>query len=339
MPSLYILKAVCAGLIVFIHLPGIGGQMEATMMQPLMRIGVPVFFMISGFFLVEGASLDATKVRKQLSKICILAIYIYAIYIGFLIIRNVLSDLPAISPRWVSWAFITRMLFIGDNVDSVLWYITAYIEALLIIWLLIKFLKPAEVVRLLTYISPFLLICAILFNRYSGLIGPTYDIAVSRNALTVALPCIFAGSMVRIYRNWFDQISHQCIVLAICIVLAYVEYWCLHIFDIDGSGADFNIMTFPLAFVTFINCVAKPNFKALPKKLGNALVSIGKNHSAGIYLYHSLAYQILALLIVMSGNTVFQIFANAEAIIVIILIFSLAKHYIKNRWSTVRLNS
>ncbi len=66
MPSLYILKAICSFLIVFIHLPGIA--FEATILQPLMRIGVPVFFMISGYFLISDKSISIIKVTRQLKK-------------------------------------------------------------------------------------------------------------------------------------------------------------------------------------------------------------------------------------------------------------------------------
>lgn len=328
MPSLYILKAVCAFLIVFIHLPGL--WYEAVVLQPLLRVGVPVFLMISGYFIAsKNNKIDITRVSRQLKKVVLLNISVYAVYIVFQIIRNIVLGLPTVNPKWLNINFILRMIFVGDNIDSILWYMTAYIEALVVLWILLRLFSYNTVRRTLSIIFPVLLLLAIIYNRYSFLIGYKYDIAISRNVLTVALPCMYMGILVRNYQKVIKSMKRIKIILAACIILAYVEYAILHIYDINGSGADFNIMTFPLAFMVFLYCVLRPHADFVPKRLRMMLINIGKNNSADIYLYHSLIWLILAFIIFISQNNFMKLMANAEVVTLIVLIFSSIKNSIK----------
>lgn len=50
--AFYILKAFCACWVVFLHLPGI--SKESLLFLPFLRIAVPCFFMISGYYLVSN---------------------------------------------------------------------------------------------------------------------------------------------------------------------------------------------------------------------------------------------------------------------------------------------
>lgn len=327
-PLLYVLKAVCALLIVFIHLPSATGV--NIILQPLMRIGVPIFFMISGYFLVTSTGLNIASILKQLRKMLELMLQVYAVYIGFMIFRNFLQGGPLINPRWITWDFIIRLLFIGDNVDSVLWYLTAYTESLLFLWLMLKMIGESWTRYFVMTLSLPLLLLAILLNRYSELVtGRIFDIAISRNAFTVALPCLMLGAVAKI---WYKRLPslfslRQCII--VLSILAYVEYALLYLKDVDGSGADFNVITFPLAFVIFLYCIRRSTSLLHSKKVVSILVYIGKNSSADIYLYHSLVWQIFSLLLFPLVDTWRPFIANAEFIIMITLIFSIVKNKLR----------
>lgn len=326
MPSLYILKAISAILIVFIHLPGI--WIEAMVLQPVMRIGVPCFLMISGFFLVKEGEISSKSALKQLKKTLILTITIYIIYILFHIFRNLLLGRPAIPSQWLTWNFICRLLLIGDNIDSVFWYLTAYLEALCIIIVLNKIFTSFGTKKILSVVSPILLVTAVLLNRYSGLMDLTLDIATSRNALTVALPCLYLGASLKLYTNFYSKLRIHSYLIVILIILAYVEYYLLHKFDINGSGADFNLLTFPLSFMIFLICVKRPDIRIINAKVSQRLTAIGKDASANIYLYHSLVWGIITTIVVNSGFSWLRILLNGEAVIILILIFT---YIIKNK--------
>lgn len=335
MPSLYILKAICSFLIVFIHLPGI--TIEATILQPIMRIGVPVFLMISGYFLVSDKNISTTNIIKQLKKILLLTITVYVIYIGFHIIRNIILDKPAITSQWMSINFWIRTILIGDNIDSILWYLNAYVESLVIIWGLLKFFNSTTVIRILFSATPFLLFAAILLNRYSFLLNTTLDIAISRNAILIGIPCITLGIIVNIHHNFFSRISNIVLIIMFLTLLAYGEYTLLHIYNLNGSGADFNLLTFPLAYSIFIYCILNPELPLIPVSIQAKLIDMGKYCSGDIYLYHSLAWGIIGLITITSSNNLTSLFTNAEAVILIVLVFSTIKHKLrKQRWILVQ---
>ena len=329
MPSLYILKAISAIFIVFIHLPGI--WIESTILQPLMRIGVPCFLMISGYFLVVNGEIKKKNAIKQLKKTILLTIAIYGIYILFHIIRNLLLGNPAIPDRWLNLRFLWRLLLVGDNIDSVFWYLTAYMEALIIIIALTTLFSQNITKKILAIASPILLILAVIFNRYSGLLGLTLDIATSRNALTVALPCLFLGASIKLYSSFYSKLNIHLKLIAILVILSYGEYLLLHKFDINGSGADYNILTFPLSFSIFLYCIKIPNLTIVNDKISNGLVSIGKNYSANLYLYHSLVWGIITLTLMISGFDWFKIFMNGESVIILIILFSYLSKKIKEK--------
>ena len=71
--AFYILKAFCACWVVFLHLPGI--SKESLLFLPFLRIAVPCFFMISGYYLVSNNDLDGDKVTVQLKKVVRLVVF------------------------------------------------------------------------------------------------------------------------------------------------------------------------------------------------------------------------------------------------------------------------
>lgn len=254
---------------------------------------------------------------------------LYISFFIFHIIRNIVLGHTAISPHWISFDWILRLVIFGDNVDSVLWYLTAYIEALVILLFLFAVVKSEKYRTIILFSSLALLIFAVAFNRYSIVFGCEFDIVVSRNALTVALPCICIGILTRLYENSLKRATTLGAIVMLCIFLAYAEYAILHIYDVNGSGADFNIMTFPLAFAVFLYCIVNQSAGKIPLRIRKHLVNIGKNNSADIYLYHSLVWLIIALLIYVSNNNIIRLFANAEVVFLIVMLFSYFKNSAK----------
>lgn len=176
--SLYILKAVSAVLIVFIHLPGIG--FEATVLQPLMRIGVPCFFMITGYFLIDWESVlqsqrdnifhqcsSSRRVIEQIYKVLVLTVKINIIYWFLLALKRYVYDCPIFSFDITSsndYIKLLRILFVGDVIDSVFWYLTSLWEALVVIYFLLKVFRgdSNKTFKFLFLCTPLLLFCSIL---------------------------------------------------------------------------------------------------------------------------------------------------------------------------------
>ena len=335
--SLYVLKCVCAILVVFIHLPGL--SCEATVLQPLMRIGVPSFLMISGYFLFSNGILDSKSIRKQIKKLIKLILVVYSVYLSFSFVKRACMDMPLIPDHWRNLGFWIRLLIVGDGIDSILWYLTSYLEALVILSLLSKLSSVRRKEKLLFITAPILLCVAVLFNRYSFVIcgNDEFDISLSRNAVTVALPCLALGGGIKHIQCIVSKRFSVCIMLT-CVLLAYLEYGLLHHYGAKGSGADFNMLTFPVTASVFLFCLKYPEIPFVPAIVKKTMISIGKYHSGNIYLYHSLTYHLILLLVFYGVPVVWM--QNAESVIVLVVVYSICKTYIKDKiWIYPKSNS
>lgn len=79
-PPLYALKALCALFVVIIHTNMIGKEA----LSPLVRIAVPVFYIITGYFLYTGnAENECAKAWKWTKKAFFLALGLNIIYFFF----------------------------------------------------------------------------------------------------------------------------------------------------------------------------------------------------------------------------------------------------------------
>lgn len=335
--SLYILKCVCAILVVFIHLPGL--SCEAMVLQPLMRIGVPSFLMISGYFLFSNGKLDSQSIRKQIKKLIKLMLVVYGVYLSFSFINRICMGMPLIPEHWRNFGFWIRLLFVGDGIDSILWYLTSYLEALAILYLLSKSSSERRIEKLLFISAPILLCIAVLFNRYSFVIGcnDEFDIALSRNAITVALPCLALGGGIKHIQDIVSKRFSVCIMLA-SVILSYFEYGLLHHYGAKGSGADFNLITFPCTASVFLFCLKCSEIPFIPPIVKKVMISIGKYHSGNIYLYHSLTYHLVLLMVFYGVPIVWM--QNAECVITLVIIFSICQTFLIDKiWIYPKSNS
>lgn len=311
--SLYILKALCACLVVFIHIPGI--SKEVFFVLPLLRIAVPCFYMISGFYLVCDGELSRKRIGRQIPKILWVLVFFNAIYLLYGLFFGTLR------PRTVfAWEFLAQWLLWGDNICYPFWYLTAYLQTLLILWISAK----TNLLKYWPAWGPVLLIAGVLLNRYSFLLfDGALNIHVSRNLLFCALPCVSCGAYLRRYtdRNTLSPNVLTCV--SVVLLLAYAELFLLGLFDFDGSGADFNLMTYPLAIAVFLVCVRYRAASGIPEKVRLFLVRIGEEHAADIYLYHILVYSILVSLTDCMPYA--RYLKSAEVVIGICLIFSVLK--------------
>lgn len=114
--SVNALKFVCALMVVGIHVDFV----LRSYVLFLYRIAVPVFFMISGYFLLsQDSTVCKEKVAKIIRKILKLAVWSNLLYIGL----NFCLDRQWLYP-------VLPTLLSGDTICCALWYLTAYIQCL-----------------------------------------------------------------------------------------------------------------------------------------------------------------------------------------------------------------
>lgn len=321
--SLYILKAICALFVVLLHIPSI--SFEGAVLQPILRIAVPCFLMISGYYIVSDRKIREEKVKRQCRKIVQLLIVGNLAFAGFVIVNNIILNQPIFPIGWQTPKFWINLILFGDVICYPFWYLTSYFQALLLIWCCIHY----RCLRMMYVLVPFFLIGGILLNRYSFVFTDIIlDVRWSRNTLFCAIPCVLLGSMVRLKNIRIERIKT---VVFLLVAASYVELATLHYFNIDGSGSDFNLSTYPLAFSVFLYCVQYPNAGIISEKLRGLLINIGKYSAVDIYMYHVLVFSLLKLLVTKYETS--AVLLNAEVVFMLCLLFSYAFKYKKMIWS------
>lgn len=148
--SLFLLKAIGAIFVLLIHFkfPYKG------VAEPIYRIGVPIFFVVGGYFFY---SVDLSKLKergkKALRKMILLILFfnlIYGIVNHFILGKSIVF----------SFDFAKRLILYGDNIEGILWFLTSYFWTVVLIYLLIQ-------INLKRIIFPLAVVLAV-YNLLSG---------------------------------------------------------------------------------------------------------------------------------------------------------------------------
>lgn len=272
--GIQILKFFCALMVVQIHSTSIFGPF----IMPLCRIAVPIFFIISGYFLIsKNGVIEAQKIANIFIKILRIAIVATLVYFIFDICLNLLRD-GDISIFGKPTYWIREFLF-GDSVRVHLWYLTSYLQTLVVIYVLIRIKK----FRWIFLLIPVGITVNLLVGSYGFfLFDDNNSLLLTRNTLGIAIPCVLIGVLIRLYEHKFPSQKHILYTLLVAIAILYVEQTM-----ITHREGDIIIMTLPVAILTFIVFI---RIDASSKVL-SILSSWGKHHSLDIYLWHLLVNQ------------------------------------------------
>lgn len=263
--SVYCLKALGAFFVICIH------TLNYWFIEPIIRTAVPIFFMISGFFIYNpDKTISINKCVKLLKKILWLTVFANLwYYFAFYFPANLY---PLNTP-----SKIINFILIGNNLGFHLWYLNALIESLIILILCFRFGIKFSCWFILSF-----LIVGLLFGSYSFIFSAIpYSLILSRNFLTMGLPCIIIGWFIRKY---FKQIQNKIKIpwfwILIITFLGIFEAWCIFA-DNENYAGDYLITTIPLAALLLFVLLLRP-------KLGHGtlLASIGKKYSTFIYVFH-----------------------------------------------------
>ncbi len=332
--SIYIIKFLAACLIIHIHIPSI------NILLPISRIAVPCFFMISGFFLYdEEHFINTIKVRKVIKKILRLTIKIHILYFIIIGLFNYYYDGDC-RIKWNSLSFIAKVILYGENIpfytynNRVFWYLTAYIETLLVLLLF----KINGWGKKLVYLIPIGLIVNLVLGRYSFFWGGPYHYILRCNFFTMGIPFVLIGTKLKgssVLTKAIQNISNKKIIILTLIALAIsgLEYlFQSKILYIRHCG-ELNIFTIPTAIGAMI--ITLKNQKV--SHGARILVWLGKNCSTNIYLYHILIYFFINFLY-LSGYCAIKNMNSYLAILLLTIIFSIILHFIKTPFLTKNIS-
>jgi peptidoglycan/LPS O-acetylase OafA/YrhL len=276
--SLQVLKALAAFAVVLIHTDILYVR---TALLPICCNAVPIFFMITGYFLLNKEGLlTKERLKRSIIKLLKLTIVAQCLFVVFYLIVD-----PSVIEAFRVHTFKRVVLFltVGHNVAPHLWYLTAIIEALITFYVALRF-------KLLRFI-PLVVVLGICLNLITGCYSKFWLDQqllriLSRNFLTVGIPCVYLGMLVRRfeYRLFYAQ-RGMLFTLAILYFLLYVEFQ--FVFNRKLWG-DVFFFTIPSTIVTFIWVLRTNLFNKL-----TWLATIGRKDSLNIYIAHWLVRDIL----------------------------------------------
>lgn len=281
-PSIYALKAICAAGVVYLHC-----WYSNEYIFLFSKLAVPIFFAISGYFLFDEKSYfnDQKLFRTILKtiKLILLTNLLYLIY------NCIVWSFTGVFPiRIDSPIFFLTWLLIGGNIAPPLWYLNAYVETLIALYIIIRVAKIGQLLPLI------FLICylgALILGRYSYLFHLTITKDwIYTNFLFLGIPFVTIGMYIKKYelflqKNWFILVSISLIGFLLEI------YLYKHIASYGGQGY-IAITSFSLVIAILTLCLRNKNCL----RDSNILVVIGKKYSLQIYILHFLFLQICLFL-------------------------------------------
>lgn len=318
-------RFIAALLVVAIHIYpflNINPDLDYLVTRVLFRVAVPLFLMITGYFVIPKSLkyIDFLKVyTKKIIKIYIICILIYLpinIYNGDFNNVNILE--------------ILKRIFI-DGTFYHLWYFPALILGIWITYFIIKKLdnKKALIIFILLYLV------GLFGDSYYGLISSTflkniYDViftvtSYTRNGLFYVPLFIFIGYT---FKNITYRITKKqnIILLIISIILMLIEGFILYTFDLQRHSSMY-IFLIPVMFLIFNLLVENREYKN--KKLRELSTIIYVLHPLVIIIVRSIA-KVLKLESILIGNNLIHYICVVILTLIISIVFIKIKEVINN---------
>lgn len=276
--SLYALKAVAAFMVVAIHFPMAGRYA----LYPLIYTAVPLFLVISGYFLYSD---DTGRIvsggKKRLRKAVAVALTANAVYYLYGLVIS-LADGKGVIPPFYSLYDVVYWLLFGFNFSGPLWYMTAYV------WTLVIIVAACRIG--LSRLLPLSLLSFVFFNFLYPyrIIDINLPWCFEVNFISTGLPWVCTGMLLRKYERKIGRLLSNktlTILLLATLCLRYIEHYSY------GAPNPRALLNVPLVILLFIACL-----RAEGRSVNGSLVRIGKRHSQNIYLWHSLTGGILVFL-------------------------------------------
>lgn len=263
--GIYNLKALCALFVVIYHVPMLWG----AQLTPLAGVAVPCFFMISGYFLYSGIqNEEIKKARRWIKKILFIILFLNVFYL-FVNYESVVRRYES------SCDFYIPMLFHGGLISGVLWYLTAFWEAL-VVFIIVRCFSSK-----LFYVAPLFVLLGLYAGKYGFLFGRCeLRPWLFQSFLAAAIPYMSIGYLVHKHKAYFCGCQKWLEIFILFMFLIYIERWVLINYFADYNGGTFYFFTMPLALSLFV-------FALNAEKIALKRLSwIGKYHSSNIYFFH-----------------------------------------------------
>ena len=283
--SLDTLKAICAFLVVCIHInfPGKFGEY----IKIIAAIAVPIFFMITGFYWDRITKNKKEDIHiKKITKMLVLTVFIYVIYnVGIRVITKT-SVVEYIMKIFNLKSAIKFIFFNEVETIGHAWYLGAILYTMIIAK---YFLNKKYTKKFMKYLLPIFFIIYIVIGKYSKLIfGFELPYYLRRNFLFTAIPYFYTGYLINENKNRIKISNKKLAIIAVgLIIVTFIEKYILEMYNFNTYASNYiGISVLPI--IIFILAIKNPQFS-----IGKNIAAIGRKYSTLIYIIHPLIIGIL----------------------------------------------
>lgn len=311
--SLYVLKAICAFFVIAIHIPSI-----QQILVPFAGVATPCFLSITGYLLYSAShEREMGKCKAWALKSFRLAVMCNIIYaVVYTFVFDI--ELP-----WSDWDFYFKIIFLGIGISGFLWYLTALFEALLLLYLIIKYCP-----KLINFL-PLLYIVAFIIRTFEGM--PDFDLsglffhptALRNTCILTSLPFLATGYLIHKHQEKLLKSINLLYAIPITLVSLVAEFYIRKDHALPSSY--FILGTYPLVIFLMLACIRNKDFD-IP-----VLGYIGKKHSPNIYYFHGLFIMFLMKIPLPTCSTYYLVMGVYLACLPCSFVFN----YINEKWHTL----
>lgn len=294
--SVDVLRLVCSFLVVCIHCSYDG--VIYYWFEPVTRVAVPIFFMISGFFWSKVCE-QGKQWKTVVKLIRLFSIwYLFYVIVQFVICGGGVKSEESFLREAAKMILANKPLFVGDNAGH-LWYLSA----LIYVYVFFNFAYQFQQVKLISCIGIMLILPSFLIGNYSWILGIESTGIWTRNFLMTGIPYFSLGLMIwnnRLYLlNYYKEkrqvVFWGAVVLFLVGLNITEKFYLTHWSGLNKLLSDTYLITPILSLLLFVLTLKKDKY-GVRTNFGKSLSVMGKQVSTGIYLIHPLIINILIII-------------------------------------------
>lgn len=307
--ALFFIKGIACFFVVCCHTTFLGDYKD-YILSPLQNSAVPIFFMISGYFLNLSSEKKENIIRtiKKIAKIlcAIIAVYSIVMYPN----NGLIID---------SFPKLIQTIIFGNTLSGHLWYLSAYLVSIIILYFT-ALLGDKYIVLFIP-----LLIVGLITSTYNSLLGLNIPYITPYNFYFTGLPYISIGYLFKKYKLQKYLNNNWIYLILIFCILCYIEIAVLIYNSISFCNIGYYIMTMPLA-VSFFGWGISTSYQ------GNKIINeIGIKSSGNIYYFHVLVWTALQKIFILLPINFYPKIFGAIYTFLASIILSIAINWIQNR--------
>ena len=325
------------------HWSGVGGDVTYA----LSHFGVPIFFLISGYYLYSG-DLTLNKLPWKIKHIAHLLVFHISLFILDFITERIIL-LGNVIPKDVVVKDILSYFSLNSFKGCLLWskslfgtgqwFLIALLEGYGICWVIYKLQAQKPIEKQGIWIATSLFIIHIpvrillLKTGFTELLGESVaESAFVRNVWTDALPFMFIGIWLRV-NEVPERIAQKkkwlLIVSLLSLIVSVGEYYLTSAFlGVIKVNSVLYIGTIISVISAFVWAICYPD--GLSGWISKAIEYIGKNLSMTVYFIHVIVATYLQHFVIDGTKLAFPIIVIISTIIISDIIFRMKKVITQN---------